>query len=95
MRGLEEKGANVQAAKALAWLEQNEHLVPMGQDYLTAARTIAKAKQMGKTIELPDSLIAAVAARLAHPLVTGNTADFEAIRQTGLPLVIENWRNVS
>ena len=92
IRGLEEKGAATQVAKALTWLEQNEQIVPTAEDYLTAARTIAKAKRMGRVVELPDSLIAAVASRIGAPLVTGNTADFENIQNTGLFLEIENWR---
>jgi hypothetical protein len=27
------------------------------------------------------------------PLATGNTADFRVIQQTGVNLVIENWRD--
>jgi predicted nucleic acid-binding protein len=43
-------------------------------------------------LELPDCLIAAIAVRLGHPLVTGNTDDFRAIQKTGVNLALENWR---
>ncbi|HEY3783244.1 MAG TPA: PIN domain-containing protein [Fimbriimonadaceae bacterium] len=92
VRGLEEKGAPVQVAKSLAWFGKNEEIVPIASDYITAATTKAKAKRQGNIVELPDCLIAAVAARLGLPLVTGNTADFLAIKKTGLNLSLEDWR---
>lgn len=92
IRGLEEKGAPKQVEKALAWIEQNEQIVPTAEDYLTAARVKAKAKHQGKAVELPDCLIAAVAARLGVPLVTGNTADYKVIQDAGLALTLTNWR---
>ena len=91
--GLEIKGAVSQVQKALAWIQKNEQLVPTEADYLTAARIKAAAGRQGKIVELPDSLIAAVASRLGLPLVTGNTADFQAIQGTGLALTLQNWRN--
>jgi hypothetical protein len=33
-----------------------------------------------------------IAVRMDRPLVTGNTADFQAIQRTGVNLVLENWR---
>lgn len=92
VRGLEEKGASAQVARALAWMERNEQAVPIAEDYLTAARVKAKARRQGRVVELPDCLIAAVAARLDRPLVTGNTADYRVIQEAGLPLELENWR---
>ena len=92
IRGLEEKGAASQVSKALGWLSQNDQIVPTAEDYLTAAKTKAKAKTTGRAIELPDCLIAAVASRLGLVLVTGNTKDFEVIIATGLPLLLKNWR---
>jgi len=92
IRGLEEKGAPRQVEKALAWIEQNEQAVPTAEDYLTAARVKAKAKHQGKALELPDCLIAAVAARLGLPLATGNTSDYKAIQDTGLAFTLKNWR---
>jgi tRNA(fMet)-specific endonuclease VapC len=90
--GLEFKAASSQLKRALAWLELNEQITPVNDDYLTAARTKAVARRQGEILELPDCLIAAVAARLNLPLVTGNTDDFQAIQRTGAKLIIENWR---
>jgi predicted nucleic acid-binding protein len=90
--GLELKGAAVQLHKALAWLNQNEQITPVSADYLAAATTKATASRQGLALELPDCLIAAVAARLNFPLVTGNTDDFKAIQRTGIKLILQNWR---
>lgn len=92
VRGLLDKGASSQAEKALQWLRLNEEIVPSASDYLVAAQTKANARRLGRTVELPDCLIAASATRLELPLVTGNTGDFEVIRQTGLKLTLQNWR---
>jgi predicted nucleic acid-binding protein len=62
-------------------------------DYLRAASIKAAVRKQGSIVELPDCLIAAVAARLDLPLATGNTEDFQAIQRTGLSLRIENWRD--
>jgi predicted nucleic acid-binding protein len=51
------------------------------------------AGRQGSVVEFPDCLIAAIAVRLERPLVTGNTADFQAIQRTGVKLIIENWRD--
>jgi predicted nucleic acid-binding protein len=90
--GLEFKGASGQLAKALAWLNQNEQIAPTANDYQEAAIIRATARRQGSILELPDCLIAAVALRLALPVVTGNTEDFQAIQRTRAKLVIENWR---
>jgi tRNA(fMet)-specific endonuclease VapC len=90
--GFEFKKATSQLSRALAWLEENEQITPLKEDYLAAARSKAFARQQGRNLELPDCLIAAVAARLNLPLVTGNTEDFQAIQRTGAGLTIENWR---
>jgi len=77
----------------LAWLNQNEEITPLAADYRRAATIKATAAKQGSIVELPDCLIAAVAARLDRPLVTGNTDDFEAIRRTGINLSLDNWRD--
>jgi len=92
IRGLEQKSAVVQVKKVLAWMAENEQVVPTAEDYLSAALVIARAKLKGRTLELPDCLIAAVASRLGLPLVTGNVNHYLAIRDAGLVLEIENWR---
>ena len=91
--GLELKGATAQLQKAMAWLTQNEEITPIAADYRTAAMIKAIARKSGSALELADCLIAAVAVRLTRPLVTGNTEDFQAIQQTGVKLILENWRN--
>jgi predicted nucleic acid-binding protein len=90
--GFELKSAPAQLKKALNWLNQNEQITPTAADYLLAATIKATARKQGSVLELPDCLIAAIAARLEMPLVTGNTEDFRAIQKTGIGLVIENWR---
>jgi len=92
--GFQLKAASTQLRKALAWLDQNEQITPINADYLTAAAIRSTARRQGAVLELPDCLIAAVAIRLNRPLITGNTQDFEAIRKTGVNLVIENWRDL-
>jgi len=91
--GFELKGASSQLKKALSWLNQNEQITPVNDDYLTAATIKATARKQGIVLELPDCLIAAVAARLGLTLVTGNTEDFRAVQRTGIKLMLENWRN--
>jgi predicted nucleic acid-binding protein len=93
--GLELKAASTQLKKALAWLNRNEQITPISVDYRMAATIRATARRQGTVLELPDCLIAAVSIRLERPLVTGNTQDFEAIRNTGVNLKIENWRDSS
>jgi predicted nucleic acid-binding protein len=90
--GLQVKGAAVQLQKASAWLQQNDEIAPVAEDYVTAACIRARATQQGAPLELTDCLIAAVAIRLGRPLVTGNTDDFRAIQKTGAKLIIDNWR---
>lgn len=93
--GLELKAASSQLKKALTWLNQNEQITPINTDYLSAATIKATARKQGAILELPDCLIAAIAVRLQMPLATGNIGDFRAIRQTGVNLVIENWRDAT
>lgn len=92
--GLEAKGASSQLQAFLAWLRLNEEIVPVAEDYRSAARIKARAGKQGDIVELPDCLIAAVAARLGRPVVTGNTKHFRSLQNTGIiTLVIENWRD--
>jgi predicted nucleic acid-binding protein len=89
------KSAQAQLRKVRAWLDRNEAIAPTADDYITAATIRATARKQGSLLELPDSLIAAVAVRLGRPVVTGNTDDFLAIQKTGVDLRIENWRQLS
>ena len=90
--GLEVKGAHAQLRKVRAWLDRNEAITPLADDFVAAATIRALAHKQGSILELPDCLIAAIAARLGRPLVTGNTSDFQAIQQTGVKLTLINWR---
>ena len=90
--GLGVKNADSQLRKALEWLGRNEEVTPTGADFLVAASIKASAKKIGFIVELPDCLIASVALRLGLPLVTGNTADYESMRKTGAPLILQNLR---
>lgn len=91
--GLQLKGADTQRVRVLDWMRQNEEITPSASDYRRAAGIKADARAQGAVLELPDCLIAATAVRLNRSLVTGNTKDFEAIRRTGINLLVENWRN--
>jgi tRNA(fMet)-specific endonuclease VapC len=91
--GLDLKGAASQLQKAMAWLQQNEELTPSAEDYIQAGKIRADTRRKGAILELPDSLIAAVAIPLKMPIITGNTADFEKIARAGYSLQLENWRN--
>ncbi len=92
--GLELKSASNQLKRAVEWLNQNEEITPTSADYLTAATIKATARKRGSALELADCLIAAIAVRLDRPLVTGNTEDFQAIQETGINLILENWRDM-
>jgi predicted nucleic acid-binding protein len=81
--GFELKGASKQLQTALTWLNQNEQITPIGDDYVGAATIKAMARRQGFALELPDCLISAVAVRLQIPLVTGNTQDFTTVQKTG------------
>src|SRR5260370_38307951 len=79
--GLELKNAQAQLRKVRAWLDRNEALTPVADDYITSATIRATARKQGSLLELPDSLIAAVAVRLGRHLLTRNTGDFLAIQK--------------
>jgi predicted nucleic acid-binding protein len=91
--GLEVKSAHSQLLKVRAWMDRNDTITPLAEDYVSAATMRARARKQGSILQLPDCLIAAVAMRLGRPLVTGNTDDFRAIQRTGIALALENWRN--
>jgi tRNA(fMet)-specific endonuclease VapC len=91
--GLARKGASSQLNKLIGWLDRNEEVTPLAADYRRAAEIKASAEKQGAIVELPDCLIAAVAARTNCVLVTGNTEHYQAIQRTGLNLRIENWRD--
>ena len=59
---------------------------------LLAGRIDAELKRRGTTINLNDVMIASIAIGANVPIVTGNTAHFEAVKSAGYPLDIDNWR---
>jgi len=90
--GLASKGATRQLQLARRVFAANEVIVPVLDDYETAGQVRGKARILGHQLALDDCLIAAVAARLGLPVVTGNTAHFQAVQAAGLALTLENWR---
>jgi tRNA(fMet)-specific endonuclease VapC len=59
-----------------------------------AGRINADLERAGRTIGMPDVMIAAIALRNGLPIVTGNTAHFEYVRSAGYGLHLDNWRIV-
>jgi predicted nucleic acid-binding protein len=59
---------------------------------LLAGRIEAELEKVGSPVDAPDVMIAATAMTARLPVVTGNTAHFEAIRRAGYSLAIENWQ---
>jgi len=59
---------------------------------LLAGRIEAELEKVGSPVDAPDVMIAAIAMTARLPVVTGNTAHYEAIRHAGYALTIENWR---
>jgi tRNA(fMet)-specific endonuclease VapC len=90
--GLHRVRATAQIARFEAMLAGCE-IVPFGEDAaLLAGKMDAVLRLRGTPIDLNDIMIAAIAIGEQVPLVTGNTAHFEAIRDAGYALTIENWR---
>ena len=57
-----------------------------------AGRINADLERNGRSIGMPDVMIAAIALQNGVPVVTGNVAHFEQVRSVGYDLIIENWR---
>ena len=56
-----------------------------------ACRINAELERSGRTIGMPDAMIAGIALHHQLPLVTGNTAHFGYVRAVGYNLVFESW----
>ena len=92
--GLESKGAIQQLQKARVALAAHEIIVPILSDYEVAGLIRGKARKQGCQLAIDDCLIAAVAGRLGLSIVTGNTSHFRDIQDAGLPITIDNWREI-
>jgi tRNA(fMet)-specific endonuclease VapC len=57
-----------------------------------AGRIYADLEVRGRIIGMPDAMIAAIAISHDLPVVTGNVAHFEWVREAQYPLTVENWR---
>lgn len=57
-----------------------------------AGRINADLERRGRTIGMPDVMIAGIALQHQLPLVTGNTSHFEHVREVGYDLALDNWR---
>lgn len=90
--GLHRIQAAKQVARFEAMLAGCEVLPFDSEAALLAGRIDAELKRRGTTINLNDVMIAAIAIGARVPIVTGNTAHFEAVRSAGYPLDVENWR---
>jgi predicted nucleic acid-binding protein len=60
---------------------------------LLAGRIAAELERRGTPVDTGDVMIAAIAASTGLGIVTGNVTHFVAIRDSGTPLPIENWRD--
>jgi tRNA(fMet)-specific endonuclease VapC len=55
-------------------------------------RIAGELERIGQPIGLADPMIAAIALTQGLELVTGNTAHFQRVQQSGYPLILSNWR---
>jgi tRNA(fMet)-specific endonuclease VapC len=58
-----------------------------------AGRIRADLERMGLRVDLADLLVASIALRHDVPVVTGNHAHFDRVRDAGYRFTIENWRD--
>jgi tRNA(fMet)-specific endonuclease VapC len=90
--GLHRVRATAQIARFEAMLAGCE-VAGFDEDAAVLAGQIdAVLRLRGTRVDLNDIMIAAIAIRERVPLVTGNTAHFETIRDAGFGLTIENGR---
>lgn len=90
--GLTFKAAEQQLHQAQMSFDENEVIVPSLEDFKTAGRIRGRARREGKQLTSDDCLVGAIAERLRLPVATGNRIHFESMRQAGLKIELENWR---
>jgi len=90
--GLRRKGREDRVAQFEASLVQAEVLPFDEAAGRLAGRVTADLERRGRPIGMPDVMISAIAINHDLPVVTGNVAHYEAIRDAGYPVRIENWR---
>ena len=91
--GLRRKGRDDRVALFEASLTQAEVLAFDEASGRLAGRIISDLERRGRPVGMPDVMIAAIAINHALPVVTGNVAHYEAIRDAGYLVGVENWRN--
>ena len=93
VRGYSRIGREDKIARLLQLFGRSE-VVPLDETAAElAGRMRADLERGGLKIDLPDLLIAAIAVRNDVPVVTGNVAHFDKVRDAGYRLVLENWRD--
>jgi tRNA(fMet)-specific endonuclease VapC len=92
VRGYSRVGREDKINLLLALFARSEVLVLDETSAELAGRMRADLDRAGLIIGLPDLLIGAIALRHDVPIVTGNFAHFDKIRDAGYRLAIENWR---
>lgn len=73
-------------------LQQCEVIALTDADAILAGEILARLENMGQTIGMADTLIAAIAINSGRTLVTANEKHFQRVVQIGYPLSIQNWR---
>jgi tRNA(fMet)-specific endonuclease VapC len=92
VRGLQRTQATGRLNAFLATLPHME-LLPFDQAAAELAGRIAgDLEWIGQPIGAADTMIAAIAIENVLELVTGNTADYQRVKQLGYPLTLVNWR---
>src|SRR5260370_12311201 len=93
--GLHRAGRREQLQEFEATLRSTCNVVQFDAEAaLLAGRIEADLERAGRTIDAADVMIAATAIGVRLPIVTGNTAHFEAVQNAGYLVTTENWRKV-
>jgi tRNA(fMet)-specific endonuclease VapC len=91
--GLNRAGRKTQLEEFEAALRTTCNVLSFDADVaLLAGRIQAELEKAGAPIDAPDVMTAATAIGARLPVVTGNTAHFEAVQRMGYPVTTENWR---